>query len=102
MITLAIAVIFAGYIDGNDIAAMAAAHGQCAASFSWTANREKDLAGYKVHYGPRSGEYIGYTITTDTSINLIYPPEMRYFAATAFNEAGMESDFSVEVFFECR
>ena len=102
MIAWALAVIFSGFIDGTDVAAVAAAHGKCASSFSWTANPEPDLAGYRVHYGPRSGVYVGYEATTETSINLIYPPGMRYFAATAVNTAGVESGYSKEVFYECK
>jgi len=69
-------------------------------TLAWDPNTEEDLAGYKIYYGTRSGDYdfvidLG-NITHRTVTNL--EPETRYyFALTAYDNAGNESDFSWEV-----
>jgi len=59
-----------------------------------------DLAGYKIYYGTRSGEY-NYEIQIDSAGLTTYVVEnlvedTYYFAATAFNSSGVESEFSRE------
>ena len=76
-------------------------------TLSWTAPEQNedgsaltDLSGYKIYYGDSSREYdsevqidsVGQT--THVIDNLV--PGTYYFAATAFNAAGVESDFSGE------
>jgi len=67
---------------------------------AWDPNTEDDLAGYNVHYGTQSMEYdfvinVG-NAAQHTVMNL--EPEVRYyFAVTAYDTSGNESDFSVEV-----
>lgn len=59
-----------------------------------------DLAGYKIYYGKTSGQYdkeldIGNPSATTFIVgNLL--PATYYFAATAYNSVGVESDFSGE------
>jgi hypothetical protein len=59
-----------------------------------------DLAGYKIYYGRSSGEYtheiriINAGLTTYVVDNLV--AGTYYFAATAFNSANVESEFSGE------
>jgi hypothetical protein len=60
-----------------------------------------DLAGYVIYWGTESGSYdqqvridnVGLTAYVIDSLS----PATYYFAATAFNSAGVESDFSNEV-----
>lgn len=75
-------------------------------SFSWIANSEKDLAGYKIHYGSSSRDYV---TTVDCGLpdtgedgRVRYtikdtPTENTFYAATAYDLGGNESDYSVEV-----
>ena len=66
----------------------------------WDPNPEQDIAGYRVHKGPSSGNYIetldvGPT-TTATIENLSSGTEY-FFAVTAYNTSGLESDPSAEL-----
>jgi fibronectin type 3 domain-containing protein len=67
---------------------------------AWDANTEPDLAGYKVYYGTASRNYTNTVtlglVTTYTVTNVFYDIT-TYFAVTAFNSAGLESEFSNEV-----
>ncbi len=76
-------------------------------TLSWTPPFENedgsaltDLAGYEIHYGRESGNYDqsiridNPSITTYVVDQLV--PGTYYFAATAFNYSGVESDFSAE------
>jgi len=71
----------------------------------WDANSEPDLEGYKIHYGLASGIY---STIIDVSLTLTpQSPEHKiidlssgvryYFAATAYDLDGNESNFSDEV-----
>jgi len=71
-------------------------------TLAWDANTEEDLAGYNLHYGITSGNYtqhidvgnvIEYTITG------IDPYTTYYYAATAYDVDGNESDYSNEVIY---
>jgi len=70
------------------------------ATVSWDKNLESDLSGYKIYYGTSSANYgniidvgnnISYTVTNLDS-NITY-----YFAITAYDLSGNESEFSKEV-----
>lgn len=71
------------------------------ATFTWTANTETDLAGYKIHYGAASRSY---TETVDagnvTQHIMTVPDALAYFAATAYDSNGNESGYSDEVVFD--
>ncbi|MEJ2629158.1 MAG: fibronectin type III domain-containing protein, partial [bacterium] len=70
---------------------------------SWTANSEPDLAGYKVYYGMESKNYSQFVNagnTTIYSIGTLTAGQTYYFAVTAYDESGNESDWSTEVSFE--
>jgi hypothetical protein len=69
-------------------------------NLAWDPSTEVDLAGYKIYYGYASGDYdtsidVGNTTTfqiTDLEYNQTY-----YFASTAYNNSGLESDYSNEI-----
>jgi fibronectin type 3 domain-containing protein len=72
-------------------------------TLTWTANGEPDLAGYKVYIGTASGTYdapgsafVTGKVTSYTVSNL--PKGQTYFfAITAYDSAGNESQLSAEV-----
>ncbi|WDT81373.1 MAG: fibronectin type III domain-containing protein [Candidatus Manganitrophus sp.] len=69
------------------------------ATLTWSANTEADLAGYRVYFGTASRTYgpsinVGKT-TSHTLTGLAN--QTYFFAVTAYNTAGKESAFSVEV-----
>jgi hypothetical protein len=68
-------------------------------TLAWDANSEP-VAGYKVYYGVGSQVYPFVVVAGDvTSLTLSNLQEgvTYYFAATAYNSAGLESDFSAEI-----
>jgi hypothetical protein len=69
-------------------------------AFVWDKNSESDLAGYRVHYGSLSGNY-DYSVDvgnyTSCTISGLEEGETYYFAATAYDEANNESNFSEEL-----
>jgi len=71
-------------------------------ALSWNPSTDSDVAGYNIYYGTSAGNYtnkvtVGNT-TTATVSNLI-AGATYYFTATAYNSAGVESDFSNETSF---
>jgi hypothetical protein len=69
------------------------------ATLRWQANKEADLAGYKVYYGKASRSY-GSPITVGKVTNHTLTglsAGTYYFAVTAFDTSGNESGFSGEV-----
>lgn len=70
-------------------------------TLAWDANTETDLAGYNLYIGTNTRQYSTVIpaglATTITTTNLALGVT-NYFAVTAFNTAGLESDFSNEVF----
>jgi hypothetical protein len=71
-----------------------------AITLAWDATSEPDVAGYNVYWGTASGVYArfddAYHQTTEELTNLEVGVQY-YFAVTAYNEEGIESDFSAEV-----
>lgn len=67
---------------------------------AWDPNKEPDVAGYEIHYGNASGDYLSSVdvgnVTTCTIPGLT-EGETHYFAAKAYNAAGLESGFSNEI-----
>ena len=69
--------------------------------FTWDQNPEADLKGYKIHRGASSRVY---TDVVDVGNTIEYrwmslPDGEWYFAATAYDVAGNESEYSNEVTF---
>ncbi len=77
------------------------------ATLSWSANKEADLAGYKIYYGitPRAGTCPpgGYPKKVDIGNKTSYTIERLeigkdyYFSITSYDKSGNESCFSAEV-----
>ena len=64
----------------------------------WDRNPEPDIAGYNVYYGIISGEYVRMeTVTDPTAIIGVKGSRTFYFAVTAYDTNGMESELSDEV-----
>ena len=76
-----------------------------AATLAWDAATHPNLRGYRVYYGPESGEYLqirghGIDAGTATTYTLTGLPSGRryYFVVTAVDMSNYESGFSNEVF----
>jgi VCBS repeat-containing protein len=69
-------------------------------TLAWDATTDAGLAGYKVYYGASSGDYAaGTDVGNQTSYTVqgLQEGETYYFAATAYDDSGNESDYSDEV-----
>jgi hypothetical protein len=69
-------------------------------TLAWEANTENDIAGYRAYYGLTSGVYYDPIDAFDnTQITLagFIPGDTYYFAVTAYNTAGLESDYFDEI-----
>jgi len=68
---------------------------------SWQANKESDLAGYRVYKSCQSGNYISSIADVGLDTFLLNIPvdcDTTYFVVTAYDTAGNESAFSNEVY----
>lgn len=66
---------------------------------AWDHSEDKSVVGYRIYYGPRPGVYtnrieVGYVTTT--RVTNLQDGATYYFAATAFSDEGLESEFSNE------
>jgi hypothetical protein len=74
--------------------------GASALTLAWDPNGEPDLAGYKIYYGTESADYdfvIDVWNTTYFTVTGLASETRYYFALTAYDIWGNESDFSDEV-----
>ena len=82
--------------------------GSASVTLSWTPPTQNDdgsnlndLAGYKIYYGPEPGQYEEQLRVDNPSISTYVvgdlSPTTYYFAATAYNSRGLESDFTNEI-----
>jgi len=64
----------------------------------WQRNKEMDIAGYKIYWGTKSKRYNGLKkVGMDTSALITHlRPGDYYFAVTAYDTIGNESDYSAE------
>ncbi len=68
-------------------------------SFAWDASPSAGVVGYRVHYGTRSGNYpqhIDVGLATNVEIPNLVEGTTYFFALTAYDAAGIESDASME------
>src|ERR1051325_10824346 len=68
-------------------------------TLSWAPSSDPNVVGYKIYYGAVSGTYTNVIDTgssTTVTINGLVNGVTYYFAATAYNILGLESDFSNE------
>ena len=77
----------------------------CNIRLLWDANSEPDVSGYRIYYGISSRTYdtiidVGNVTSYIVQDQLLYGV-MYYFAVTAYTEAGLESDYSIEVSAKC-
>jgi len=74
---------------------------QNSVEFTWEANTEPDLDGYKIFYGTTSGTYTDEVSVaadlTATEVTGLTAAVRYYFTITAFDEAGNESEKAAEV-----
>jgi hypothetical protein len=69
-------------------------------TLEWDKNPEADIAGYKIHYGLESGDYttnLDVRNYTTCVVDGLEAGHTYYFAATAYNTAGVESNYSDEI-----
>jgi hypothetical protein len=69
-------------------------------TLAWDANTESNLSGYKVYVGDASGVYtrtIDVANITSFTVTRLQRGHVYYFAVTAYDQNGHESDFSSEV-----
>lgn len=69
-------------------------------TLAWDATTESNVAGFKVYAGTNSGVYTSFAdagAQTTLTISNLVAGVTYYFAATAYNTAGLESDFSEEI-----
>jgi hypothetical protein len=75
------------------------ANGAPSVTLAWNANSEPDLAGYRLYFGRASHSYHQFVETSNTTatISNLIEGTTYFFAVTAYDTAGAESDFSTEV-----
>jgi hypothetical protein len=70
------------------------------ASLAWDPSPDSTVTGYKLHYGTESGSYtesVDVGNTTSYTLDGLQPNTDYYFAATAYDDQGAESDYSNEI-----
>ncbi|MHB1309158.1 MAG: putative Ig domain-containing protein, partial [Limisphaerales bacterium] len=69
-------------------------------TLAWDASPEPEVVGYRLYWGTTSGQYtasVDVGEVTSATISGFDPGAEYYFAATALNDTGTESDYSIEV-----
>jgi hypothetical protein len=67
-------------------------------TLKWDPNPERDVIGYNVYYGRGSGDYVRLETVDEATARIgVKGTRTVYFAVTAFNADGVESQFSEEV-----
>lgn len=71
-------------------------------TLAWDPNPEQDIVGYRLHYGSKPRAYdttINAGNSTSTTLKGLTPGTTYFCAVTAYNRAGLESEFSSEISF---
>jgi len=73
-------------------------HKNRVATISWEPNTEPDIAGYRIYYGTAPGNYsTKIDVGNKTTALLNLKDQLGYyFAVTAYNSSGVESNYSAE------
>jgi Fibronectin type III domain len=72
--------------------------GQDTVQLTWSPNKERNIAGYRLYYGTRSHSYsVHVNVGMSTIATLTNLTGRHFFAVTAYNTLGLESPFSNEV-----
>lgn len=74
--------------------------GACSVLLAWEPSPDSTVAGYNIYYGPASRTYtniISFGDVTNATVNGLIAGGMYFFTATAYDGAGLESDYSNEV-----
>ncbi|MGH7953509.1 MAG: fibronectin type III domain-containing protein [Limisphaerales bacterium] len=82
------------------VAVFSAAIDAYGVTITWDPNSDGNVTGYRLYYGIASHSYanrIDVGNATTTTISNLTSGVTYYFAATAYNSSGLESDFSTEV-----
>jgi hypothetical protein len=80
----------------------ASAVGTSSLTLAWDRNLEADVVGYRVYYGPASRQYTNSIYVGNVTSNLISGltgGAAYYFAMTAIDATGLESDYSAELMY---
>ena len=68
-------------------------------TLAWDASPDASVTGYRIYYGPASGAYTNSATVgnvTNATLTNLKAGAIYYFAATAYDGAGLESAFSNE------
>ncbi len=82
------------------VAATLSVRGQTSVTLAWDPDAGTNIAGYKIYYGVASRTYTNTTNVgnvTNATISGLIGGTIYYFAATAVDTSGLESDYSAEV-----
>jgi hypothetical protein len=69
-------------------------------TLAWDPSNDPTVSGYNLYYGSDSGTYTNVVVAgtaTIATVSNLMRGATYYFAATTFNAAGLESDYSVEI-----
>src|SRR5688572_1051403 len=91
--------LLAGLIAVSTFASAFSTHALQSVTLAWDANSETNLVGYKLYFGTSSRQYTNVSNlgnVLSTSVTLL-EGSTYYFAVTAVNALGIESDYSAEV-----
>lgn len=79
------------------ISLLASACSAAQLSFTWSANTETNLAGYRLYYGPQSHAYTNFLQVGRVTGATLQIEGKQFFALSAFNTANQESGLTPEL-----
>ncbi|MDR4497252.1 MAG: fibronectin type III domain-containing protein, partial [Candidatus Scalindua sp.] len=97
--TVTVTVSDGSMTDSQDIT-ITVNEGTVQVTLKWDPNTEEDLAGYKIYYSNSAGIYdssVDVGNQTSYTVSGLVSNKTYYFAATAYDSSGNESDYSDEV-----